>query len=320
MVLGIEQSTGESNPISQKFLDKVDTLALERNQRILDAEPRIPGLLWTGLLFGGVVLVTLGGFMRLGNERAHLLLRARSPSCSAYCCSSFSGSTILSATSWASHPNLLSNPSPFSTRSTVGRDQAQASRCATILSTSARRDSISQYACITAKMNAVLMPNRSTPFTASSAPSIRNRDGSTNPGVSNVVDGAERVKRRFGERTKRVEPLICRRPERRFAGGEVRPKISATAPMWPITIGIARRGSCKCSSIPTRILLCRPNASITTPVVWIAMVSTMSDRPKAPAGQDPSVLLPPATMTFAANCRNYAATGCLGRRIPRTEN
>ena len=44
-------------------------MASERNQRILDAKPRIPGLLWTGLLFGGVVL--LG---RLGSIRAHLLL------------------------------------------------------------------------------------------------------------------------------------------------------------------------------------------------------------------------------------------------------
>jgi hypothetical protein len=31
-------------------------------------------LLWTGLLFGGVVLLGLGGFMRLGSLRAHLLL------------------------------------------------------------------------------------------------------------------------------------------------------------------------------------------------------------------------------------------------------
>ena len=73
-VLGSEQSSVASNPISQKFLDKVDTLASERNQRILDAKPRIPALLWTGLIFGGVVLVALGGFMRLGSIRAHLLL------------------------------------------------------------------------------------------------------------------------------------------------------------------------------------------------------------------------------------------------------
>ena len=73
-VLGSEQSSVESNPISQKYLDKVDTLASERNQRILDAKPRIPGLLWTGLLFGGVLLLGLGGFMRLGSVRAHLVL------------------------------------------------------------------------------------------------------------------------------------------------------------------------------------------------------------------------------------------------------
>ena len=47
-------------------------MASERNQRILDAKPRIPGLLWTGLVFGGVVLLGLGGFMRLGSTRAHL--------------------------------------------------------------------------------------------------------------------------------------------------------------------------------------------------------------------------------------------------------
>jgi Protein of unknown function (DUF4239) len=73
-VLGREQSSVESNPISQRFLDKVDTLASERSRRILDAKPRIPGLLWSGLLFGGVVLVALGGFMRLGSRRAHLVL------------------------------------------------------------------------------------------------------------------------------------------------------------------------------------------------------------------------------------------------------
>ena len=73
-VLGSEQSSVASNPISQKFLDKVDTLASERSQRILDAKPRIPGVLWAGLLFGGVLLLTLGGFMRLGSTRAHLLI------------------------------------------------------------------------------------------------------------------------------------------------------------------------------------------------------------------------------------------------------
>lgn len=71
-VLGSEQSSAASNPISQKFLDQLTTLASERNQRILDSKPRIPGLLWTGLIFGGVVLLGLGGFMRLGSARGHL--------------------------------------------------------------------------------------------------------------------------------------------------------------------------------------------------------------------------------------------------------
>ena len=73
-VLGGEQSSTASNPISQKFLDQLTTLASERNQRILDSKPRIPGLLWTGLIFGGVVLLGLGGFMRLGSARGHLVL------------------------------------------------------------------------------------------------------------------------------------------------------------------------------------------------------------------------------------------------------
>jgi hypothetical protein len=73
-VLGSEQSSVASSPISQKFVDQLSTLASQRNQRILDGKPRIPGLLWTGLLFGGVVLLGLGGFMRLESTRAHLIL------------------------------------------------------------------------------------------------------------------------------------------------------------------------------------------------------------------------------------------------------
>lgn len=71
-LLGSEKSSVATSPISQKFLDQLGTLASQRNQRILDAKPRIPGLLWTGLLFGGVVLLALGGFMRLGSTRAHV--------------------------------------------------------------------------------------------------------------------------------------------------------------------------------------------------------------------------------------------------------
>jgi hypothetical protein len=73
-VLGSDQSSVKSNPTTQKFLDGLTTLPSERNKRILDAKPRIPGLLWAGLLFGGVVVLGIGGFMRLGNARAHLIL------------------------------------------------------------------------------------------------------------------------------------------------------------------------------------------------------------------------------------------------------
>jgi uncharacterized protein DUF4239 len=73
-VLGNQQSSVATSPISQKFLDQLTTLASQRSERILDAKPRIPGLLWSGLLFGGVVLLGLGGFMRLGSTRAHFVL------------------------------------------------------------------------------------------------------------------------------------------------------------------------------------------------------------------------------------------------------
>ena len=73
-VLGSEQSAVASSPISQEFLGQVTVLASDRNQRILDAQPLTPPLLWAGLIFGGVVLVGLSGFMRLESTRGHLIL------------------------------------------------------------------------------------------------------------------------------------------------------------------------------------------------------------------------------------------------------
>jgi hypothetical protein len=49
-------------------------LTSQRNTRVLDAEPRIPGLLWGGLLFGGVILIGLMGFTRLDSRRGHMVL------------------------------------------------------------------------------------------------------------------------------------------------------------------------------------------------------------------------------------------------------
>ena len=41
---------------------------------MLDAEPRIPWLLWSGLAFGAIVLVGMTAFMRLDSTRAHMFL------------------------------------------------------------------------------------------------------------------------------------------------------------------------------------------------------------------------------------------------------
>lgn len=51
-----------ANPVNGQFLGQLTILANDRNQRVLDAQPRIPTLLWGGLAFGGVVLVALTGF------------------------------------------------------------------------------------------------------------------------------------------------------------------------------------------------------------------------------------------------------------------
>jgi Protein of unknown function (DUF4239) len=71
-VLGNQRA--ESNPVSQEFLGQLTVLASDRNERILDAQPRIPWLLWFGLVFGGVVLVALTGFLRLDSVRGHVIL------------------------------------------------------------------------------------------------------------------------------------------------------------------------------------------------------------------------------------------------------
>jgi hypothetical protein len=68
------QPNASSNPVNGEFLSQLTVLANDRNQRVLDAQPRIPGLLWAGLIFGGVVLVSLTGFMRLNHRIGHMIL------------------------------------------------------------------------------------------------------------------------------------------------------------------------------------------------------------------------------------------------------
>ena len=73
-LLGNQQPSGASSSINSEFLSQLTVLASDRNQRALDTQPRIPALLWAGLLFGGVVLVALTGFMRLDSRRGHVIL------------------------------------------------------------------------------------------------------------------------------------------------------------------------------------------------------------------------------------------------------
>jgi hypothetical protein len=68
------QPNASSNPVNGEFLSQLTVLANDRNQRVLDAQPRIPPLLWAGLIFGGIVLVTLTGFMRLNRKIGHVIL------------------------------------------------------------------------------------------------------------------------------------------------------------------------------------------------------------------------------------------------------
>ena len=73
-VIGRQDPDAVSSAINSEFLGQLTVLASERNTRVLDAEPRIPWLLWCGLAFGGVLLVGLTGFMRLASTRGHIVL------------------------------------------------------------------------------------------------------------------------------------------------------------------------------------------------------------------------------------------------------
>lgn len=73
-VLGNQGQPAASNPLIGDFLGQLTVLTSQRNTRILDARPRIPGLLWTGLLFGGLVVLALLGFTRMDSRRGHIIL------------------------------------------------------------------------------------------------------------------------------------------------------------------------------------------------------------------------------------------------------
>jgi Protein of unknown function (DUF4239) len=73
-IVGGQPGGTPSNAINSQFLNQLAVLASDRNERIIGTRPRIPPLLWTALIFGGIVLVTLTGFLRLGSNLGHAVV------------------------------------------------------------------------------------------------------------------------------------------------------------------------------------------------------------------------------------------------------
>jgi hypothetical protein len=73
-IIGGQPASVASSPINGAFLNQLSVLAADRTTRIIDAEPRIPPLLFAALIFGGTVLVALTGFLRLGSTIGHAIV------------------------------------------------------------------------------------------------------------------------------------------------------------------------------------------------------------------------------------------------------
>lgn len=73
-IVGAERPGSAVGPIKAQFLSQLTELSSTRNARFLDAKPRIPPLLWSALIFGAFVLIMLTSFMRLPDNRAHIVL------------------------------------------------------------------------------------------------------------------------------------------------------------------------------------------------------------------------------------------------------
>lgn len=72
--VGRQQPTTAAKPINQQFLNQLSVLASDRNERIVGTKPRIPPLLWAGLIFGAVVLVAFTGLLRVGSTLGHVMV------------------------------------------------------------------------------------------------------------------------------------------------------------------------------------------------------------------------------------------------------
>ncbi|GAB5896191.1 bestrophin-like domain [Mycolicibacterium mageritense] len=73
-IAGTSRPGAAAEPINQQFVGQLTELSSIRGARFLDATPRIPPLLWCALIFGALVLIMLTSFMRLADNRAHVVL------------------------------------------------------------------------------------------------------------------------------------------------------------------------------------------------------------------------------------------------------
>lgn len=73
-IVGTAPSDGSASAINSQFLSQLAVLTSDRSARILNSNPRIPTLLWCALIFGSLVVISLASFMRLANNRAHMIL------------------------------------------------------------------------------------------------------------------------------------------------------------------------------------------------------------------------------------------------------
>ncbi|MDT5075026.1 MAG: hypothetical protein QOH82_4346 [Mycobacterium sp.] len=73
-VLGKQRPPAAPDSIDAEIRGQLNVLTSQRNTRVLDTRPRIPGLLWGGSLFGGVLLIGLLGLSRLDDRRSHMVL------------------------------------------------------------------------------------------------------------------------------------------------------------------------------------------------------------------------------------------------------
>jgi hypothetical protein len=73
-IVGSQPPGPASSAINGVFLTQLTDLASRRTVRIINTRPRIPPLLWSGLILGGIVLVALTGFLRLGSTIGHAVV------------------------------------------------------------------------------------------------------------------------------------------------------------------------------------------------------------------------------------------------------